>query len=371
MPGNTYVARFFYSYMKLINKPKYIFFSALGFVLYVVFTLSLDKISIKLSMPDEPMRLKIVKYFILEGLACGFLAWALSFIILFFYEKWIDFSDLKKQSVYKMVLVFSLTQVLYSFLVWPLLDALYFYHMGNNIQFSFALKLTNVPYFTVIFLIWIFSVTSYKVFNYINLVKVNQLQLESNLRESQLNTLKGQINPHFMFNSLNNIRGLILEDATRARDMITRLSEMLRYSLTKNDVNTISIKEELQTVDNYIEISKIQFEERLTFSIAVSPEVLSICIPPMIIQMLVENAVKHGIGKIKEGGAINLTVQKANGELIIMVQNSGSLSYIEGTTRLGLENIKKRLSLIYGNKAGFTLQESNNFVEAKISIPVV
>jgi len=323
-----------------------------------------------MSMHDDPMRIKIVTYLMFEGLACGVVAWALSLIILYFYEKWIDFANLKKQSVYKMIAVFSLTQTLYSFLIWPILNVLYEHYLNKTIDYSFGQKLTNVPYFTVIFLLWIFSITSYKVFNYINVVKVNQLALESNLRESQLNTLKGQINPHFMFNSLNNIRGLILEDATRARDIITRLSEMLRYSLTKNNVNTISIKEELQTVDNYIEISKIQFEERLQFSMSVNTETLNVAIPPMIMQMLVENAVKHGIGTIKEGGQINLVVNTAANVLTILVQNSGSLSIHEGTTRLGLENIKKRLSLIYGDRASFTLQENGNFVEAKISIPV-
>ena len=323
-----------------------------------------------MSMPNDPLRLKVVTYFIFEGLACGALAWLLSFIILYFYEKWIDFANLKKLSVYKMIGVFSFTQVLYSLLIWPTLYAIHVNRIGKDFEFSFAQKLTNVPYFTVIFLLWIFSITAYKVYNYVNVVKINQIALESSLRESQLNTLKGQINPHFMFNSLNNIRGLILEDATRARDIITRLSEMLRYSLTKNNVNTISIKEELQTVDNYIEISKIQFEERLQFSMSVNPETLNVAIPPMIMQMLVENAVKHGIGTIKEGGQINLMVDTTANILTILVQNSGSLSIHEGTTRLGLENIKKRLSLIYGDRASFTLQENGNFVEAKISIPV-
>jgi two-component system LytT family sensor kinase len=200
--------------------------------------------------------------------------------------------------------------------------------------------------------------------------KINQLQLESNLRESQLNTLKGQINPHFMFNSLNNIRGLILEDATRARDIITRLSEMLRYSLSKNGVNTISIKEELQTVDNYIEISKIQFEERLQFYMDVNPDALSIAIPPMVIQMLVENAVKHGIGNLKQGGEIYLSIDKSDLQLFITVKNSGTLSMGEGNTKLGLENIKQRLSLLFGANAAFSLEENDTFVEAKIIIPL-
>ena len=93
--------------------------------------------------------------------------------------------------------------------------------------------------------------------HYINTIKVNQLQLETNLKDAQLNTLKGQINPHFMFNSLNNIRGLMLEDVGKARNMLTSLSEMLRYALTKSGINSISLEDELDMVENYIEISKI------------------------------------------------------------------------------------------------------------------
>jgi sensor histidine kinase YesM len=357
--------------MKLINKPKYLIYSALGFVLFVIFTLTLDKIAYRAMDIKEADQYNAFVYYVAEGVICGLLAWVLSFGILYFYEKWVDFGDLQKKVVWKMILVFCVAQALYSILLWPILNAVYTYYRNKPTGVTLGMKFVNLPYFAAIFVIWIFIVTAIKLFHFLNQVKINQLQLESNLRESQLNTLKGQINPHFMFNSLNNIRGLILEDATRARDIITRLSEMLRYSLTKNDVNTISIKEELQTVDNYIEISKIQFEERLRFTMTANPDTLTVSIPPMIIQMLVENAVKHGIGNIKGGGEIYLTIEKADAELHITVKNSGSLQFNQGTTKLGLENIKKRLGLLYADKAHFTLQENGNFVEAKISIPLV
>ena len=270
-------------------------------------------------------------------------------------------------------MLFLLTGVViaYSFIIWPLLDLTYRSLMAKPISATLFMMLMNIPYFSAIFTIWLFVIVAIKAYRHINEVKMNQLQLESNLRDSQLNTLKGQINPHFMFNSLNNIRGLILEDAPRARDIITRLSEMLRYSLTKNGINTIPLKEELQTVDNYIEVSKIQFEDRLRFSIEVNPETINMGIPPMVIQMLVENAVKHGIGKIKEGGEVRLKVNTIGNDLVIIVQNSGKLLISDDSTKLGLENIKQRLALLYGSKAYFTLEENSNFVEAKIIIPLV
>jgi two-component system LytT family sensor kinase len=356
--------------MKLLQNYKYYIYSFLGFVFYVFFTLTLDKVSYRAHNVPKEIYYEVIVYFFTEGFLCAVLAWILSIPILYCFERIIDFTNLSRKSILKLLGVFILAQLAYNALIWPVLDVVSLQTTNRNIELTIFMKLTNVPYFTTMFVIWMFVVTTIKLFNHINQVKINQIELESNLRESQLNTLKGQINPHFMFNSLNNIRGLILEDAPRAREMITRLSEMLRYSLTKSDVNTISIKEELQTVDNYIEISKIQFEDRLDFTINVDTDTLNIAIPPMVIQMLVENAVKHGIGNLKLGGQINLVVYKEDGKLFIIVTNSGALTMGEGNTKLGLENIKKRLVLLFGNKAHFSLMEKDTFVEAKITIPL-
>ncbi len=356
--------------MRLLHSYKYYIFSLLGFVLYVFFTLTLDKVSYRgFGLPHEKYY-GVVLYFFLEGIICGSLAWALSIFILFCYERFIDFANLQKKSVYNLAGVFVAMLFLYNVLIWPLLNLASMCATQKKVHLTFFMKLTNVPYFTTIFTIWIFVVTAIKLYHYFNQVKLNQLQLESSLKESQLNTLKGQINPHFMFNSLNNIRGLILEDTTRARDIITRLSEMLRYSLTKSDVNTIQIKEELQTVDNYIEISKIQFEDRLQFKMSADTDTLNLAIPPMVIQMLIENAVKHGISNLKSGGEINLVIYRTEVYLYIIVTNSGSLSIGKGNTKLGLENIKKRLVLLFGTNAHFSLLEKDTFVEAKITIPL-
>ncbi len=356
--------------MILLNNTKYHLFSFTGFIIYIFCSLTLSKVSYRVKFPEAESNPGIMYYYVAEGIICGILAYLISNILLFFLERLINFNDLKKAAIIKMVLILLGVVVLYSFLIWPLLSQAYLMITGKDINMTLFMMIMNIPYFAGIFTIWMFIVVSIKAYRHINEVKMNQLQLESILRESQLNTLKGQINPHFMFNSLNNIRGLILEDASRARDIITRLSEMLRYSLTRNGVNTILLKEELQTVENYIEISKIQFEERLTFNVNVHPDTLTIGIPPMVIQMLIENAVKHGIGNLKEGGEINLMVNVTDNELVIIVQNSGTLTLSKGSTRLGLENIKNRLSLLYGTKSCFTLEENGNFVEAKITIPL-
>ena len=210
-----------------------------------------------------------------------------------------------------------------------------------------------------------------KIYYQLKRVQLKQLSLESNLKESQLNTLKGQINPHFMFNSLNNIRGLMLEDVPRSREMITRLSEMLRYSLTQNNTNAITLENELEMVDNFVAISKIQMEERLQFEKDITVNTKGINIPPMVIQMLIENAVKHGIAKLKKGGFIKLSIQQTHDTLFIEVKNSGKLSIKSDSTQLGLENIKKRLALLYKGMANFNLTEKNDQVIATIQIPLL
>lgn len=201
--------------------------------------------------------------------------------------------------------------------------------------------------------------------------KAEQIELRAILQEAQLNTLKGQVNPHFMFNSLNNIRGLMLEDVEKSSEMITKLSEMLEYSLDKNTVDAIPISEELEMVENYIALSKIQMEDRLHYVEEVDNKSLDIVIPPMIIQLLVENAAKHGIANLKAGGTISLIIKKEAAALFIRVSNTGKLRISKDSTQLGLKNIKQRLRLLYGKKASFSLDEVENEVVAEIKIPIV
>ncbi len=217
---------------------------------------------------------------------------------------------------------------------------------------------------------WVVCYLVIKLLLKLNANRIERLELNSTLKQAQLNTLKGQINPHFMFNSLNNIRGLMLEDVEKSREMLTKLSEMLRYSLTKNNVNAIALEDELEMVDNYIDLSKIQFEDRLTFIREIDPDSLSLDIPPMIVQLLVENAAKHGIGNLKEGGFIKLITRVGDEALDIEVINSGQLNIREDSTQLGLKNIRQRLKLLYGDRAGFSLDQSAGEVKAHITIPV-
>lgn len=285
----------------------------------------------------------------------------------------IDFTSLKTRNIQKLLLAFIVASMLYYACIWTME---YFYDRvlkRTDLEIDWFKEnvsmLSTIINTIIIFLVWTTLYVGIKFVsnNYKN--RLENLELQSTLKEAQLNTLKGQVNPHFMFNSLNNIRGLMLEDVDKSREMITKLSEMLHYALSKNTLDAIALSEELAMVENYIALAKIQMEDRLQFKKDIDEPSLNIMIPPMIIQLLIENAAKHGIANLKNGGLISLSTKVVNGELIIEVRNTGQLRLSKNSTKLGLKNIEQRLRLLYGQKAEFSLEEIAEEVVASIKIP--
>ncbi len=309
-------------------------------------------------------------YTIIEGILFLVIAVFCTTLFRYYLKKKVTFNSLETKEVIKIIIGFLVTALLFSFCAITL--AYFFYNVFHETELSISSSLIILNTFNTLVYIFLWFVC-YRIIKMTIRYRKNKeerLKLESTLKESELNTLKGQINPHFMFNSLNNIRGLMLEDVEKSREMITRLSEMLRYSLTQNKIDTIALKDELEMVSNYIELSKIQFENRLQFTSQIDEKLLTVEIPPMIIQMLIENAIKHGISNLREGGNIDLTISEAEKVLYINVSNSGTLSNTQSTTKVRLENKKKRLALLYKNKASFTLKAKNNKVIATIKLPL-
>ncbi|WP_290697975.1 histidine kinase [Lacinutrix sp.] len=309
-------------------------------------------------------------YTIFEGFLFIIVAIFCTSLFRYYLKKKVSFNRLNLKEVIKILISFIITVILFSGTIIILAKILYALFHENSLQIDTSIILSNTLNTIFYILLWFVCYRVLKMTVDFRKNEEERLFLEATLKESELNTLKGQINPHFMFNSLNNIRGLILEDVEKSREMITRLSEMLRYSLTKNKVDTITLKEELEMVDNYIELSKIQFENRLMFTSKVEDNLLNVDIPPMIIQMLIENALKHGISNLREGGNIDLSILETNRILKINVTNSGTLIETKSTTKVGLENIKKRLHLLYKDKANFNLKEENKNVIATIKLPI-
>lgn len=201
--------------------------------------------------------------------------------------------------------------------------------------------------------------------------QLRELQLEKNYKESQLNLLAGKIDPHFIFNTLNNIRALIREDAEKARESILVLSNILRIPLAGNGCK-IPLLDELTIARNYIHLSKIQLEHRLSYAENINPELTQALIPPMVLQILIENAIKHGISQLPDGGKLVLEVYAVSGKLHCILTNNGKLQNESGQKGfgVGLSNIRERLQLLYGDDASFNLSEKNQVVFATLILPL-
>lgn len=202
--------------------------------------------------------------------------------------------------------------------------------------------------------------------------KENILKSEALAHEAQLQMLRYQINPHFLFNALNTIRATITLDQEKARHTVTLLSDFFRYTLEKDLEHSNTIGKEIDAIKNYLNIQKIRFEENLEFDFNIDPETLNINIPFFIIHPLVENAVKYGIETSVKPLKVSISSTITGDNLIVEVSNSGSLNIekkhpIE-STNTGIENINKRLDLVYPGSYDFSLSEIDNNVIAKLII---
>jgi len=227
---------------------------------------------------------------------------------------------------------------------------------------------TGILYYALIFFLW--SVM-YFVYNYFESYN-KSLKLEASVKEIELNNLKSQLNPHFIFNALNSIRALVDENPSKAKLAINQLSSILRNSLVKEKRGLTQFDDELKIVRDYLGLESIRFEERLKTEFEIAPESNEFMVPPLMIQTLVENGIKHGISKLTEGGLIHMKTEVDKNYLKIQIRNSGQ--YVNGAKShgggLGIENTIQRLKLIYGNEASFRiLTEKNGFVLTEIVIP--
>lgn len=215
----------------------------------------------------------------------------------------------------------------------------------------------------VLVLFWNAIYFTYHFFEQSRRQEINNLELTSSKRESELKNLRSQLNPHFLFNSLNSIRALVDMDPAKAKMSITTLSNLLRQSLVLGKENVVSLERELELARNYLELEKIRFEERLRVEWRLMPGLEHYDIPPFSLQMMVENAIKHGISTLKDGGVVEVAAFETDDAVFVQVTNSGSL---EGIIDLGvgIQNIKLRLALQYGDRAEFNLEEQNGSVIA-------
>lgn len=227
-----------------------------------------------------------------------------------------------------------------------------------------------VVYF-ILTTIWNVVYFAYHFFEKSRKHEMKTLQLESTQKESELLNLKNQLKPHFMFNAMNSIRALVDDDPDLAKKSITQLSNLLRNTLQFGKRELITLKEELQIVNDYLALEKIRFEERLMYQQQIDESLNQTTLPPLLIQTLIENAIKHGVSKKTEGGEVSLEVLKEDKRLVINIKNVGEYNPANGTNSgIGLENARKRLQILYGKNVEFKIGNVNNQVLTQVKIPV-
>jgi two-component system LytT family sensor kinase len=190
--------------------------------------------------------------------------------------------------------------------------------------------------------------------------ELSAAELEKQLAEARLQALQMQLNPHFLFNSLHSISALMHQDVEGADGMIARLSDLLRAALESSDTQEVTLREELDLLKRYLAIEQIRFGDRLNVNIAAPPELLDAEVPNLILQPLVENAIRHGVEPRATPGRIELRAQRSNNALVLEVSDNGpglpsSQPMDEG---VGLSNTRTRLRTLYGEAHSFELRQS-------------
>lgn len=229
----------------------------------------------------------------------------------------------------------------------------------------------------VFFVLWVWSAMYFGLHYFDNYrsAEIDRWKLAAAAREAELRSLQAQLNPHFLFNGLNNIRALVMEDPARARTMMTHLAELLRYSMQRNTTEQVPLATELEIVDNYLQLEAMQLEERLHVHFDVSPAALPVLLPPMSLQLLVENAIKHGLAPRPAGGKLSLCAQldAAGSALCVAVRNTGTYQPEPGHPGLGLRNVQERLRLLCGPTARLSIgpdPQQPDTVLAELHLPV-
>lgn len=224
-----------------------------------------------------------------------------------------------------------------------------------------------------VLLFWLMVVVHYlfAAFENTRSIEKRLLQFELLAREAELRNLKAQIHPHFLFNSLHSINALTLVNPKAAREMCLRLSDFLRKSLAIQAEARIPLHEELQLLDNYLAIEHIRFGERLHVERDLVSAVEKCLVPALFLQPLIENAVTHGIAHLLQGGTITLRADRHEERLEIIITNPYDPEHITQTGEgMGLQNVKKRLAALYGDRARLVCSAEHDLFRVHITLPV-
>ena len=344
---------------KLKRKNLYLISQASGWGLFVIINL------VVLSSFENIAFNKIALWLILA--LCGF-------VFSHFYRLYIkknNWTSLPLKKIIPRILLGSLIVAIIIYL--PVLGSGYLLGVERDEKHLTAAIIASTLNITSVMIVWSLIYFAVHYFENSKKAEIETLIFEAAVKDFELKTLKAQLNPHFMFNAMNSIRALIEEDPQNAKDAITKLSNLMRYTLRIERTETVPLADELKTIQDYLDLEKIRFEERLQYKIQSTPNADRVEIPPMMVQTLVENGIKHGISKLTQGGNVIINADADVNYLNIEIRNSGRFDEeaLRNSHGFGVSNTKHRLSLMYGENASLSLMnENNNTVLAKLKIPL-
>lgn len=275
----------------------------------------------------------------------------------------------------EMKLAPLIPRVIFSSLVAAILMTLFNHFITIYIEqdfsrpFTFLNSITTIISFSLLTVLWNAIYFTYHFFRKTITQEMHVLQMQASQNEIELKSLRSQINPHFLFNSLNSIRALIDIEPKAAREGITTLSNLLRKSLVQGKNAFIPLSEEIDLVKNYLDLEKIRFEERLQINWEIEEGLEQFQIPPFLIHTQIENAIKHGISKLIHGGLITIKITSfSTSGIRIEITNTGEIEENQSDTSIGIENTKRRLYLQYKDNATFSLYQGDDLVHCVIEI---
>jgi len=232
---------------------------------------------------------------------------------------------------------------------------------ASSVGFSFSSWIKNVINYGLAFGIWCAMYFLINTLENFRKAEIENLRWEALRNETELNRLKSQLNPHFMFNAMNVIRALVDENPARSKEAITQLSSLLRNTLQSGKYKVIPLHQEIEVVKDYLALESARMEERLRIVWHIAPGSESFEVPPLMMQTLVENCIKHGISKLAEGGNLRISTKNSEQGLTILLENSG---YYDAQaipeSGYGLKNSNERLALLYNGKASLSISNSDH-----------
>ncbi|MBR9845519.1 MAG: GHKL domain-containing protein [Algicola sp.] len=225
-------------------------------------------------------------------------------------------------------------------------------------------KLEGFVEFIALYFILVFVTIAHWLFKQIK----SLIRLKNEKAKTELMHLKSQVNPHFFFNMLNNLYGLVGKDAKKAQELILKLSDMMRYSIYDGEKDTVLLSEEITYLENYIELHKMRYHKAIDIQFNIETNDTDYEIMPLLFIILLENAFKHGVENLREHAYVHINLVARNNELNFEIENNFDETQDNPETGIGLKNLKRRLELVYPKNHTLTISKTDTIYNATLNI---